>query len=156
MQLAYVVWEPATLYNDIVWLLNQDTCQLRYESWILTDPFAKQFQKQLALAILKFGKGWLRVAPATSEISSYYQNSAKYDPCFQTIFWFLMTMVRLSHYYHVWNLIEKQILRLSLSLMSLLFWKSFFRKDLKAFNLLPRFNFSYTPQYYSVNFLRYR
>ena len=45
MQLAYVVWEPATLYNDIVWLLNQDTCQLRYKSWILSAPFAKQFQK---------------------------------------------------------------------------------------------------------------
>ena len=23
---AYVAWEPATLYNDIVCLLNQDTC----------------------------------------------------------------------------------------------------------------------------------
>ena len=45
LELAYVVWEPAPLYNDIVWLLNQDTCQLRYKSWILSDPFAKQFQK---------------------------------------------------------------------------------------------------------------
>ena len=45
MELAYVAWEPATLYNDIVWLLNQDTCQLRYKSWIISAPFAKQFQK---------------------------------------------------------------------------------------------------------------
>ena len=44
MELAYVAWEPATLYNDIVWLLNQDTCQLRYKSWILSAPFAKQFR----------------------------------------------------------------------------------------------------------------
>ena len=45
LELAYVAWEPATLYNDIVWLLNQDTCQLRYKSWILSASFAKQFQK---------------------------------------------------------------------------------------------------------------
>ena len=32
LELAYVAWEPATLYNDIAWLLNQDTCQLRYKS----------------------------------------------------------------------------------------------------------------------------
>ena len=44
LEQAYVAWDPATLYNDIVWLLNQDTCQLRYKSWILSTPFAKQFQ----------------------------------------------------------------------------------------------------------------
>ena len=44
LELAYVAWDPATLYNDIVWLLNQDTCQLRYKSWILSAPFAKRFQ----------------------------------------------------------------------------------------------------------------
>ena len=45
MELAYIAWDLATLYNDIVWLLNQDTCQLRYKSWILSAPFVKQFQK---------------------------------------------------------------------------------------------------------------
>ena len=35
LELAYVACEPGTLYNDIVWLLNQDTCQLSYKSWIL-------------------------------------------------------------------------------------------------------------------------
>ena len=45
LELAYVACEPGTLYNDIVWLLNQDTCQLSYKSWILSAPFIKQFQK---------------------------------------------------------------------------------------------------------------
>ena len=47
LELAYVAWEPVTLYNDIAWLLNQDTCQLRYKSWILSAPFAKQFHANL-------------------------------------------------------------------------------------------------------------
>ena len=33
------------MYNDILWLLNQDICQLRYKSRILSASFAKQFQK---------------------------------------------------------------------------------------------------------------
>ena len=38
LELTYVAWEPATLYNNITWLLYQDTCQLRYKSWILSAP----------------------------------------------------------------------------------------------------------------------
>ena len=52
MELAYVAWEPGTLYNDIVWLLNQDTCQLSYKSWNLSAPFAKKFQKLYKVANL--------------------------------------------------------------------------------------------------------
>ena len=44
LQLAYVASEQATLYNDIVWLLNQDTYKLRYKSWTVSAPFVKQFQ----------------------------------------------------------------------------------------------------------------
>ena len=56
LELAYVAWEPATLYNDIVWLLNQDACQLRYKSWILSASFAEQFQLQ-TLILGKTGLG---------------------------------------------------------------------------------------------------
>ena len=56
LELAYVAWQPATLYNDIVWLLNQDACQLRYKSWILSASFAEQFQLQ-TLILGKTGLG---------------------------------------------------------------------------------------------------
>ena len=43
--LLSVIYKRYFVYGDIVWLLNQDTCQLRYKSWILRAPFVKHFHK---------------------------------------------------------------------------------------------------------------
>ena len=45
--LLSVIYKSYFVYSDIVWLLNQDTCQLRYKSWIVSTPFVKQFQTSL-------------------------------------------------------------------------------------------------------------
>ena len=37
----------------LYWLLNQDACQLRYKSWILSAPFAKQFHVYMYICMLR-------------------------------------------------------------------------------------------------------
>ena len=49
------------VYSDIVWLLNQDTCHLRYKSWILSAPFVKQFHKELKI-VTQFAEDSMGIA----------------------------------------------------------------------------------------------